>query len=1024
LSLLNRPSENRIAESSLNAQDLEVFLNAIQHWAIVVNSDLELIAENIEARSSDLFNKLVTNSVFLELLENYRFNSEHELKDIIFFEGADYEVSLKRVFSEFILLELNSNQLALDSKAGTEIEKSRFEVLIEHAPEAILLWDYEKKRYIEANPNAIKLFGYSKDELRNLHLGELSPEYQPDGSHSATTSAIRIKAAMGGEDVVFEWVIKRKSGEETPCEVRVVRLPAKDKILMRSSIIDITERKAADERLRHSELRFRKLYDNTLFGVASLETNLHITEVNPTLCKMLGYSRDELLTMSLIDITHPGDIDQNIDFFKQATKDRSIDNYQIEKRYITKSGDLFYGLISTTYVAEGESGPYVVAAIQDITNSYLAKRNFQRSENQLRAFVKDNPMPVAMLDRDFNYITVSKEWLQSFPSEFESDVVGKNHLELHPNIPLRWTLSYQKAIVGERVSKERDFLLSEDGVTAWYRWDVTPWFDHDGSIGGIIIFLENITEKVESENKLREQEYMFHSVFDSSSIGWLVCDMSETRKKLLEWKEAGVDINDENFSDHRFAEFISHFKILSYNRQTRDIFGFDDQQLITSKRLMTFFKDGYKQLFSKELRAIFNESSSFETEFEIENAQGVRKNIYLSVNYPTEDFNKVIYGLLDITDLRSSIYALRDSETRYRTMFDTNRLGVIYANSKNDSIRFNPAFQEMFGYTNQELIDMEENDILLPEYLQKSNHLYESLRRGDLRNFQIEKQYRRKNGEILFANTSVTGLYDQKDQYYGSVTILEDVTENKRDQLFIEQQNSELKKINAELDQFVYSAAHDLRAPIANVKGLIQLIKTEKLEPQALEYVNLQEKSLEKLDDFINNIVNFSRNARLELSVSEIDLEELIQESINHHRYSPNANRLKASIRTDNCKTVVSDVNRLNVIVNNLVSNSIRYMDLNKDENYLDVDISCTGDSVKFVFKDNGVGIRTEDQDKIFDLFYRAHQNSKGTGIGLYLVRETVKKLGGDIFVKSVESKSTEFEFFIKNQTLAGESES
>lgn len=1015
MDISNRQLEHKAESVSLSPSELALILNSIGAKAVVVDSSLEIVATNKSFEESPKGFELLENPSFRKELREFNVNSIQEYMHNGSYGAITLNFRFKKILVDHVLIEFEYRSNWQTELPVDNLEQSRFEALIEHAPEAILLWDYIEKRYIEANPNALKLFGYTKDELRDLHLGELSPEYQPDGSHSATTSAERIKAAMDGENEVFEWVIKRKNGDTLPCEVRVVRLPSKDKILMRSSIIDITERKKGEERLKNSEHRFRRLYDNTLFGVASVQLDYSITEVNPTLCEMLGYTREELLGLSLTDITHPDDIGKNIELFNKASKERSIENYQFEKRYVTKSGGICYGLISATYVPEGESGPYIVAAVQDITSSHTAQKNLKRSENQLRSFVKDNPIPVAMLDTEFNYIYTSSEWLRSFPSKSE-ELVGKNHLATHPNIPLRWGLSYQKALAGEKVSNERDFIIDENGETEWYRWEVNPWRDHDGSIGGIILFLENITEKVESETKLKEQEYMFHSVFDSSSIGWLVCDVSETRKRLLEWKRQGIDVNAEDFSDSQFSDFMPHFKILSYNRQTRDIFGFDDQQLITAKRLLTFFKDDYQQLFSKELKAMYNEESSFESEFVIENVHGVRSNIYLSVNYPMEDFNKVIYGLLDITDLRSSIFALRDSETRYRTMFDTNRLGVIYSNINNNIVRFNPAFQEMFGYSNQELVEMEENDILLPEYLQQSDSLYNDLAEGKIRNFQIEKQYRQKSGEILFANNSVTGLYDQRDQFYGSVTILEDVTQKKRNQIFIEKQNSELKKINAELDQFVYSAAHDLRAPIANVKGLIQLIRTEEVSDQALEYINLQDKSLEKLDVFINNIVNFSRNARLDLNLVDIDIVGLVEESIEHHRYSPNANRLTVCIDVEKPGKVITDVNRLNVVINNLVSNAIRYMDLNKTENKLNIEVRKEEDVFRFKFSDNGLGIRKEDHEKIFDLFYRAHQNSKGTGIGLYLVRDTVKKMGGDINVSSVEGESTTFEFTIVDQ--------
>lgn len=775
-----------------------------------------------------------------------------------------------------------------DQDPHIDLAESRFRVLVEHAPEAILILDYDNKKYIEANPNAMKLFGYTKDELTNIHLGELSPEEQPDGNNSASFSAKMIAKAIEGDPVVFEWVIKRKDGQTVPCEVRVVRLPAKGRTLVRSSIIDISESKRS-------------------------------------------------------------------------------------------------------------------------------KIKLERSERQLRSFIDDTPFPVAMLDKDLNYIRISKEWERVYNNDSGEDLIGKNHFEMNPHFPLRWKIAYHKALKGERIQKERDYILLEDGTKQWYRWEAGPWYDHDDSIGGIILHQEDIAAQIREEEAIKEQEYLFRSVFDSSTLGLMVCDISSTREKFRQMKRDGYELGPDGFSQEEMQQLMPHIEILTYNRQFRELFGFDESQIITAKRLFAFIKDDWKKLFGQELVAMYNDRSSFEAEFEIIDAGSQTRHIYLSVNYPPEDYDKVVYGLLDITDLRVSIEALRDSETRYRTMFEGNQLGVIYANRMTSVIRFNPAFQQMFGFSSQEMNELNENDILYPEYHEESDRLFGLLRQGQIRSFQMEKKYKRKDGSDLFANTTVTGLFDNRDNYYGSVTILEDVTQKMANQIFIERQNDELKKINTELDQFVYSAAHDLRSPIANVIGLMDLIRHEKISDRAREYLDLQEKSLSRLDEFISSIVNYSKNSRLELNLSNFDLREMIEDSIAQHQHIPHAGNMKVKVVTEGECELKSDKDRLNVVINNLVSNALRYMDCNKEEQKLEVVCRPVEDLCEVTFRDNGVGIEKEDLEKIFELFYRANHSSEGTGIGLYLVKETVEKLGGTIHVDSEFRKGTEFKFTVKN---------
>ena len=889
-----------------------------------------------------------------------------------------------------------------------DLAESKFRVLVEHAPEAILIIDYDNKKYIEANRNAMKLFGYSKDELTNIQLGELSPEIQPDGKNSATFSAEMIAKAIDGDPVVFEWMIKRKDGQTIPCEVRVVRLPSDNRTLVRSSIIDITDRKKAEQQ----EKRYRQLFQNSLFGMLSIDRAGIVLACNPAYANLLGFDQKELSGTSFMDrFKSP---DQDFKALVERMEEVGSGNIQFEQELVTKAGSTVVGLISLSYAGEREGEDFLIAAVQDITEIKQSKIQIERRERQLRSFIDDTPFPVAMLDKDLNYIRISKEWAQAHKSAPEV-LMGKNHFDLNPHYPLRWKIAYHKALKGKRIRKERDYILLEDGSKQWFRWEAGPWYDHDDSIGGIILHQEDIGPQIKEEEAIKEQEYLFRSVFDGSNLGLMVCDISNTRERFRQMKRDGFQLGPEGFSPEEMQQLLPHIEILTYNRQLRELFGFDESQIITTKRLFTFIKNDWQKLFGQELIALYNDQSSFEAEFEIVDSESQTRHIYLSVNYPPEDYVKVVYGMLDITDLRVSVEALRDSETRYRTMFEGNLLGVIYSNRLTGVIRFNPAFQDMFGFSSQEMNELDENDILYPEYHEESDRKFNALRQGEIRSFQMEKKYKRKDGSDLFANTTVTGLFDNKDSYYGSVTILEDVTQKMANQIFIERQNDELKKINTELDQFVYSAAHDLRSPIANVIGLMDLIRHEEISERAREYLNLQEKSLSRLDEFISSIVNYSKNSRLELNLSNFDLREMIEESVAQHQHIPHAGNMKISVVTEGECDLRSDQDRLNVVINNLVSNSIRYMDCAKSEQRLDVICRPIENMCEVIFRDNGVGIEKEDLERIFELFYRANHSSEGTGIGLYLVKETVEKLGGTIHVDSEFGKGTEFRFTVKN---------
>jgi signal transduction histidine kinase len=225
-----------------------------------------------------------------------------------------------------------------------------------------------------------------------------------------------------------------------------------------------------------------------------------------------------------------------------------------------------------------------------------------------------------------------------------------------------------------------------------------------------------------------------------------------------------------------------------------------------------------------------------------------------------------------------------------------------------------------------------------------------------------------------------------------------------------------LSKTNKELDEFVYRASHDLRAPVASVLGLINLAKDESDLTKLREYLGLKEHSVLKLDGLIRDIIQFSRNSHLRINTDEINFEELIQKSLTSYEHFQSATQIKKSFEVNMKSPFVSDLFRLEIIIDNLISNSIRYAKLDVDQPFLELKVDVDKDKAVICVSDNGVGIDKEQKDKIFDMFYRGTDDNTGSGLGLYIVKETVDKLLGDIVVVSSPNEGCEFRVSIPNQ--------
>jgi len=234
----------------------------------------------------------------------------------------------------------------------------------------------------------------------------------------------------------------------------------------------------------------------------------------------------------------------------------------------------------------------------------------------------------------------------------------------------------------------------------------------------------------------------------------------------------------------------------------------------------------------------------------------------------------------------------------------------------------------------------------------------------------------------------------------------------------LRQKNLELKKLNLELDNFLYSTAHDLRSPLASLLGLINIIRLDNHQPELEVYLDMMKKSIHRSEDFISQIVSYSLNKKTELHPERLDIAQLISSIFENHQFVEGASRIRKVVTTNSMSPFFSDKNRITIIFNNLISNAVKYADPEKDESFIKIAIRVDSDETSIEFSDNGVGIGEEHIKYIFDMFYRAHVDSRGSGLGLFIFKETIAKLDGSATVESVVGVGTKF--FIRLPNLQG----
>ena len=194
---------------------------------------------------------------------------------------------------------------------------------------------------------------------------------------------------------------------------------------------------------------------------------------------------------------------------------------------------------SKTYMDEKGNPEYITGINMDITESVLAREKIRESEEKSRLFVEYAPAAMAMFDKEMRYVSVSKQWMKEY--DLAEDVIGKKHYELFPNILERWKEVHGRGMRGIVEKSPDDFYIKDDGTPVWLKWEVHPWYNVAGEIGGIVIFTENISERKKAEQAIKESEERFRTMANEAPLFVWVTD---ERLQTTYLNKAGLEYFD------------------------------------------------------------------------------------------------------------------------------------------------------------------------------------------------------------------------------------------------------------------------------------------------------------------------------------------------------------------------------------------------------------------------------------------------------------------------------------------------
>jgi PAS domain S-box-containing protein len=367
-----------------------------------------------------------------------------------------------------------------------------------------------------------------------------------------------------------------------------------------------------------------------------------------------------------------------------------------------------------------------------------------------------------------------------------------------------------------------------------------------------------------------------------------------------------------------------------------------------------------------------------------------------------------------VTQIHASSRDISDRKKaeRERDHFFNHSLDLmVMTDAEGRILRMNRRWQDTLGWRPAQLEGKPLFNYLHPDDLPATRTALMGQLSGGASSIHFENRFRGQDGSYRWLSWFSVMLKDEKVTY----GFAQDITLYRQSEEKLRETLRELQTRNHELDHYVYKVSHDLRAPLCSIKGLVSLLR-EETDPAVIQhYVSLIDKRVDKSDRFIQSVLDHSRMLNSQVQFSAIDFDALIGECFEELKYMECADRLKWRLNVVNQVPFYSDAFRLRIIFKNLISNAIKYMNLRRPDNFIWFTIATDANTLRLKVQDNGIGIDQAYIDRIFSMFFRATERSEGSGLGLYIVKQTVQRLGGTISLQSTLDEGTQFSIFLPN---------
>src|SRR5690606_16221603 len=457
---------------------------------------------------------------------------------------------------------------------------------------------------------------------------------------------------------------------------------------------------------------------------------------------------------------------------------------------------------------------------------------------------------------------------------------------------------------------------------------------------------------------------------------------------------------------------LDNDEIVFANDMAMQIFGAQRARELSDAGRYFFIPEAEREAMSRRMESVRDGIPSNAIERKFIRLDGTEVDVEdMALPFIFRARNTVQVVFRDITEKKRTEAMVRKNETLFTQLFNSIPMATVMLDERGKVQQINEGFRKMFGYELEELKDHNLNEFIVPEELRNEGIDLNNLITEN-RIISVETVRRHKNGQLV--NVILYGVPVMQDsQTIGIFGVYVDIT----DRIRVEE---ELKIRNAELVNFVYKVSHDLRAPLSSILGLVNLSRVPDNPDNLMDYISIIGEKVEHLDHFISDVLSHSKNLKMEVTIGKVELAQIIENAFRDLNYLQGAKELNLNVTVGGVE-FYRVLWRVAEIFRNLVSNAIQYRHT-KGNRIPEVAVKVNVDNLRadITFADNGIGISEDNLTRVFEMFFRATEQSDGSGIGLYIVKNAVEKLGGDISVASKQGEVTRFHIVLPNRIASG----